>query len=128
MKDIRSGGAHGVFPRIIDRLRPDRFSLLLVALSFLGAAIVLLRVHHGVGINGDAKYYIEVARAFADGERALIGCWGESRSCCGTTTQPGESRPTCSGSISQLSGHRSTRSCWLRWVASPWIRGTWLAR
>ena len=51
--------------------RPDRFTLLLALLGVVGTALVLLRLYHGVGVNGDAKYYIEVARALAEGERGL---------------------------------------------------------
>ena len=48
-----------------------RFTLLLAGLGVLGTAIVLLRVAHGVGVSDDAKYYIELARALAEGERGL---------------------------------------------------------
>ena len=48
-------------------MRSDRFTLLLASLGVLGMALILLRVSHGVGVNGDAKYYIELARALADG-------------------------------------------------------------
>ena len=50
---------------------PDRFTALLAFLGVLGASLILLRLYHGVGVNGDAKYYIEVARALAEGERGL---------------------------------------------------------
>ena len=61
----------------LSKLRPDRFSLLLALLSVLGTALILLRVHHGVGVNGDAKYYIEVARALAEGERGVQWVQGQ---------------------------------------------------
>ena len=48
-----------------------RFTLLLAGLGILGAAIVLLRVAHGVGVSGDANYYIELARALSEGGRGL---------------------------------------------------------
>ena len=48
-----------------------RFTLLLAGLGAMGTAVVLLRVAHGVGVNGDAKYYIELARALAEGGRGL---------------------------------------------------------
>ena len=48
-------------------MRADRFTLLLAGLGVLGTAIILLRVAHGVGVNGDAKYYIELARALSAG-------------------------------------------------------------
>ena len=50
---------------------PDRFTALLAFLGVLGTSLILLRLYHGVGVNGDAKYYIEVARALAEGERGL---------------------------------------------------------
>ena len=40
-------------------------------LGVLGTSLILLRLYHGVGLNGDARYYIEVARALAEGERGI---------------------------------------------------------
>ena len=53
----------------LTKLSTDRFGLLLALFGVLGTALILTRVHHGVGVNGDAKYYIEVARALAEGGR-----------------------------------------------------------
>ena len=55
-----------------------RFSLLLAGLGILGTAIVLLRVAHGVGVSGDAKYYIELARALSEGSRGLEWLAGQA--------------------------------------------------
>ena len=54
---------------VIDpRLRLDLFTLLLVALGLLGAALVLLRVSHGVVVGSiDGRYYIQLARALSEG-------------------------------------------------------------
>ena len=55
-----------------------RFTLLLAGVGILGTAIVLLRVAHGVGVSGDAKYYIELARALAEGGRGLEWLAGQA--------------------------------------------------
>ena len=60
------------------RLRPDGLTFLLVCLAALGLGIILLRISHGVLVNGDAKYYIEFARALTDGERGLLWVLGKS--------------------------------------------------
>ncbi len=65
-------------PVAFSRLHRDRFTLLLAALGILGAIIILLRVHHGIGVSGDAKYYIELARAFAEGGRGLDWLLGQA--------------------------------------------------
>ena len=57
--------------------RPDHLDLLLVLLGVLGTVLILLRLQHGVGVNGDAKYYIEVARALAEGERGIQWLMGQ---------------------------------------------------
>ena len=49
------------------RLRLDYITLLLAAFALLGTGLILLRVAYGVGVIGDAKYYIAVARALSDG-------------------------------------------------------------
>ena len=53
-----------------------RFTLLLAGVGILGTTIVLLRVAHGVGVSGDANYYIELARALSEGGRGLEWLWG----------------------------------------------------
>ncbi len=53
--------------RSMPRLRLDYITLLLAAFALLGTSLILLRVAYGVGVIGDAKYYIAVARALADG-------------------------------------------------------------
>ena len=55
-----------------------RFTLLLAGVGILGTTIVLLRVAHGVGVNVDAKYYIELARALAEGGRGLEWLSGQA--------------------------------------------------
>ncbi len=48
--------------------RPRPFTLLLTALSLLGAGLVLARqISYGVGLDWDPVYYISVARNLADG-------------------------------------------------------------
>lgn len=57
------------FAVIRGRWRPDRFTLLLLALSALGGGLVLLRTSFwGVGLGNDAVTYIGVARNLLDGE------------------------------------------------------------
>ena len=53
------------------RLRPCRFTIFLGSIAVLGAMLILLRVSHGIGLRTDGMYYIELARALADGERGL---------------------------------------------------------
>ncbi len=60
------------------RLLPDRFTLLLAALGVLGASIVLLRVWHGVGVNGDATYHIGLAGAIGEVARGLDCVLGQA--------------------------------------------------
>ena len=62
----------------LTKLSIDRFGLLLALFGVLGATLILIRVHHGVGVNGDAKYYIEVARALAEGDRGLHWILGQT--------------------------------------------------
>ena len=62
----------------ISRFGQDRFSLILVTLSILGTILILLRLYHGVGVNGDAKYYIELARALAEVERGTQWLLGQT--------------------------------------------------
>ena len=62
----------------LTKLSTDRFGLLLALFGVLGTALILTRVHHGVGVNGDAKYYIEVARALAEGGRGLHWILGQT--------------------------------------------------
>ena len=54
--------------QVLPRRRPDNFTLLLVILGALGAALVLARqVNYGVGLTADAVSYISVARSLLDG-------------------------------------------------------------
>ena len=62
----------------LTKLSTDRFGLFLALFGILGTALILTRVHHGVGVNGDAKYYIEVARALVDGGRGLHWILGQT--------------------------------------------------
>ena len=57
--------------RSTSRLRPDGFTLVLGCIAALGATLVLFRVAHGVGLRTDGMYYIELARALAEGQRGL---------------------------------------------------------
>ncbi len=56
-------------------------------MGVLGAAIVLLRLVHGVGVGGDAKYYIELARALAEGGRGLEWLSGQATELVGVNTR-----------------------------------------
>lgn len=62
----------------LTKLSIDRFGLLLALFGVLGTALILIRIHHGVGVNGDAKYYIEVARALAEGELGVQWLLGQT--------------------------------------------------
>ena len=61
---MKEGGTTG-------RWRPDGFTALLAGIAALGVALILARVAHGVGLRTDGMYYIELARALAEGERGL---------------------------------------------------------
>ena len=54
------------------RFRPDRFTLLLAAIAASGAVLILFRVSDGVGVIGDAKYYLHVARELSSGRGWLL--------------------------------------------------------
>ena len=54
---------------LLSRCRPDRFTLLLMAIVLLGAALILARqINYGVGLWGDWGTYISVARNLLAGE------------------------------------------------------------
>lgn len=58
--------------RRASRFRPDRFTLLLAAIAALGAVLILFRVANGVGVMGDGKYYLHVARELSSGRGWLL--------------------------------------------------------
>ena len=56
-------------------IRPDRFTLLLIAIAVLGAGLVLARqITYGVTLWGDSLYYISTARGLLEGE-GLTALW-----------------------------------------------------
>ena len=65
----RMAAALSLQSQAILRWQPDRFTLTLAALAFLGAALILARqVNYGVGLHVDSPLYISVARNLLEGE------------------------------------------------------------
>ncbi len=63
--------------RLLTRLRPDGFTLLLTALAAGGAALVLAReLNFGVALHNDSVIYISVARSLLAGEGFMQITWG----------------------------------------------------
>ena len=57
------------------RIRPDRFTLLLIAIAVLGTGLVLARqVTYGVSLHADSIQHISTARSLLDGN-GLITVW-----------------------------------------------------
>ncbi len=57
------------------RLRPDRFTLLMIAIAALGVVLVLGRVTFGVVLISDSAWHISAARSLLAGEE-LVGAHG----------------------------------------------------
>ena len=57
------------------RFRPDRFTLLMIAITALGVALVLGRVTFGVILISDSAWHIAAARSLLAGE-GLLGVYG----------------------------------------------------
>ncbi len=64
--------------RHLTPILPDRFILLPTAFAILATALVLLRVADGVGILGDARFYLVKAGALADGGPGLLYLIGQT--------------------------------------------------
>ena len=57
------------------RIRPDRFTLLLIAIAMLGTGLVLARqITYGVSLHADSIQHISTARSLLDGN-GLITVW-----------------------------------------------------